>query len=188
MPKVPLSVAEDLEKEVKKRILPYTVDYMVVGSVGRGEPFVGDLDILVYPKKLGIPGSDKPNYQISQIQREVQSMGQWHKGGTRQMTIRNILNSGISLDLFLCHPPAQWGVLVAVRLNPAELVIWMKAQIDIRGYKREYGAIHDQAGREIKVPTEEDYFKLAGLEWCPAGARRELAWQLGLEPTIKEVG
>lgn len=181
-PRVPLSVVEELEREVKKRILPYTVDYMVVGSVGRKEAFVGDLDILVYPKKTGIPEvTSRPNYQIGQIQRAVESMGQWHKGGSRQMTVRNIFNSGINLDLFLCHPPAQWGVLVAVRLNPAELVIWMKTQIDVRGYEREHGTIH-QAGREVKVPTEEDYFKLAGLEWCPAEARRELAWQLGLEP------
>lgn len=179
-PKYPLNQATPLVEEIKSRLSPYIINFQPVGSIGRHESMVGDIDILVYPAKY-TSNNKSGVYMIGQIERELKLMGQWHKGGTRAMTIRNVLDSPFQLDLFLCHPPAQWGVLVGVRLNPAEFVIWAKAKIDSLGYVRENGTIFKD-GVEIKVPTEQDYFKLLGLDWVPAGARRELCWRMGLEP------
>lgn len=179
-PRHSLAKVEALLPELEARLRPYTVDYMVVGSVGRKEPLVGDLDILIYPKKENHSGIG--TYPIPKIQRELQAIGTWHKGGTRAMSVRNILGTNISLDLFLCHPPAQWGILVGSRLNPAEFVVWAKAKFDDL-YIRENGTLFDyKTGVEIKVPDEKTYFKLLGVEWCPPTQRRELCERMGLEP------
>lgn len=164
-----LSVAQILEKRWK---IWYKKDkFMVVGSAGRGEPEVADLDILLSPR---FPH----DIYIAEFRKDLKGMGTWLRGGDRQM--KTEVPGGLKLDIFLQHPPAQWGVLVAVRLNPAPFVIWAKQNIDAMGLKREGGTIYDANGYEIPIPTEQDYFNLLGLDWVEPDKRVELCEKLGI--------
>ncbi len=162
-------VGHDLIPKLLKLLGDHVSRFEIVGSLGRDEPVIGDLDILVEPMEGSIP----------EIRYLVESNGTWVKGAERLMKVENIFNSPLTLDLWLCHPPAQWGVLTAVRLNPAPLVIYGKERIDKKGYRRKGGAIYTAMG-EIKVPEEEDWFKLIDVEFVPPEERWELTRRLRL--------
>ena len=139
--------------------------FLLVGSLGRKEEVVGDIDILVIPKS------------ITAIRNKLRRIGRWKKGGERQMSVEGIFNSPFDLDLFLCHPPAQWGVLQAVRLNPIPLVLYGKQILDEAGYTRGGGALSlDDV--PIQVPTEEDWFKLVGIPYVPPKERWDLVAEI----------
>lgn len=153
-------------------IRPYIKRSMFVGSIGREESMVGDIDILVEPKNAEA---------IKRIKASLMNFGSWNRGADRMMVVDNLYGSGIKLDLFLCHAPAQWGVLVGVRLNPKDLVIWAKAKLDGLGYQREGGTVKDRHGVEVHIPDERDWFHLLEIEWTPANRRYELCKTLGIE-------
>lgn len=158
---------------------------MIVGSLGREEHKVGDIDILVTP-------ASKHTYHIEAIRHKLKRMGEWSRGADRQMSVKNIFNTGISLDLFLQHPPSQWGCLVFYRLNPAPLVIWGKKVIENSGLIHEGGTVYTSQSKKpetvIDLPTEQSMFDLFGLEYCPPTARWDIVHKLGLEKdeVIKE--
>lgn len=162
-------VGEDLIPKLLKLLGNDISRFEIVGSLGRHEPKIRDLDILVEPMEGSIP-------EITYLMRES---GDWKKGADRYMCVENILGSPLQLDLYLCHPPAQWGVLTAVRLNPAPLVIYGKKIIDQKGYRREGGTIFS-AMAEVRVPEEEDWFKLIDVEFVPPEERWELTRRLRL--------
>lgn len=167
----PLAKGFQIAAEVIRRLDPHIHRFCYVGSLGRWEDVLGDIDILVEPNN------------IPAIDAEMKRMGEWVRGGERQMTIKNTLNSETYLDLFLCHPPAQWGVITAVRLNPAPLVIHGKKVLEEKGYRHVDGTIlYDTLGGtdEIDVPFESDWFDLIGVEFVRPEDRWELTRKLRL--------
>lgn len=165
--KYPAKDTEEIVYKIFDDLIDYTSRFTVVGSLGRKESEVGDIDILVIP--TDIPG----------IRRKLGLIGAWNRGGDRFMAVDNVYDSPFGLDLFLCHPPAQWGVLTAVRLNPIPLVIYGKKKIDEQGYERKGGGI-SLDGVPLRLPKEEDWFKLVGIPYVPVTERWELVEKLGL--------
>lgn len=162
----------DLIKPQIKRDNQLRLKVSWVGSIGREESQVGDIDILIAPEDQA---------SIRKIKANLLKIGEWSRGADRMMVVDNVFGSGIKLDLFLCHPPAQWGVLEAVRLNPKEFVIWAKAKLDGMGYRREGGTIYDKHEQEIYVHDEKAYFRLLDVEWVQPNRRYELCKKLGIE-------
>jgi DNA polymerase/3'-5' exonuclease PolX len=163
--------AQDTKEFVYKifcAISPYTSKFKLVGSLGRKEDQVGDIDILVEPT------------DIPAIRAELSKMGTWKRGGDRLMVINNVFDSVFQFDLWLSHPPSQWGVAVAIRLNPAPLVIYGKKVIDSKGLTRGGGTIFN-GDQELSIPEEEDWFKLVDLPYVEVTERWKLVEELGLE-------
>lgn len=155
---------------VHEKIAHLVDKFMLVGSLGRKESRICDVDILVIPTDI---------HDIPSIRTELRMMGEWKRGGSRNMVVENIFKSGLNLDLYLCHPPAQWGVLTAVRLNPAPLVIEGKRRIDNAGLTRKGGTIFDGT-RELRIAEEVDWFDLIGIKFVPPWKRWELTRDLRL--------
>ena len=166
----PRAEAHEISFKIHEEIAPYVEKFSLVGSLGRMESHVADIDILVIPKEG----------HISTIQAALSSMGDWKKGGKRAMTVEHILGSPFQLDLFLCHPPAQWGILTAVRLNPIPLVIYGKQVLDDMGLVRGGGDLHDAMGGRMRVEHEFDWFDLVGIPYVAAEDRWELTRRLRL--------
>ena len=154
----------------------------IVGSLGRKEKVICDIDLLIQPVNVQvIPG----------IINELRSYGEITRGDggktkgslARQVKVRNVFGSGMNLDLFLCHPPAQWGVITAVRLNPIPFVIWAKRRLDSFGYRRQSGTIFvKDVDREVEcaLPREEEWFGLLGIPFRPPEERWALTRELRL--------
>ena len=166
-----LKLGQELAYRVHEKIAHYTNKFILVGSLGRNENRICDVDLLIEPKDT--------TQALSSIREELKLMGDWRKGGDRNMLVENILNTTVMLDLYICHPPAQWGVLTAVRLNPVPLMLEGKRRIDEAGLTRKGGTIFD--GKvELELPTEQDWFKLVKIPFVPPEKRWELTRDLRL--------
>ncbi|MDP3940636.1 MAG: hypothetical protein Q8R92_21185 [Deltaproteobacteria bacterium] len=76
------------------------------------------------------------------------------------------------LDLFLCRPPAQWGLLLAIRTGPADFsreLMRAAARQRLRVFDC---ALHGQAGNVLLTPTEQDVFAALGWNDVPPEMRR----------------
>jgi len=163
-------VGQEVTYKVFDLIRKQVSEFNLVGSLGRKEKRICDVDILV-----------KPNDQssIEEIRRLLKENGEWVKGAMRNMVVDKIFDSELRLDLFLCHAPAQWGVLTAVRLNPIPLVIHGKELIDALGYERKGGAIYANDA-PLELPRERDWFNLINIPYVKPEARWELTRDLRL--------
>ena len=157
------SILDSIEHTIKRSVL--------VGSLGREANYTCDIDILVEPWCES---------DIKKIRIQLEHMGKWKRGGERMMSVDNVFNSGLTLDLFLCHPPAQWGVLTAVRLNPAPLVIHGKKIIDEMGLTRRNASVFSKSGEVISLSTEAAWFELIGIPFVSPSKRWELTRDLRL--------
>lgn len=178
---IPLKRAADLAAVVFMELEPVVARAVVCGGIRRGAPKVHDIDIVVEPT-FQPTLLDEPLPILQPIFDRVRQLpGEWSKGGDRYLQIRNVLNSGIALELYLCHPPAEWGSLVAIRTGPWQLGRHAVTQMRLRGFQHAQGGVQSlKTGARIPVPDEETFFELAGLPLVPPEERTALAQHLGL--------
>jgi DNA polymerase/3'-5' exonuclease PolX len=152
--------------EIANRIItslePFCERIVVAGSVRRGKPDVKDIEILAKP----FSGITDLGGNLVPADVDVSSLGRVLKNGPKYKQIA--LSEGINLDLFLVTPPAQWGVLLAIRTGPAD---FSKRLVSIRrfgGYlpswaKVKDGAVWHSKGDLLLMPEEKDFFEFCGL-------------------------
>lgn len=86
----------------------------------------------------------------------------------------------ISVDLFIVTPPAQWGVIMALRTGPALYSKWLVTQ------RSKGGALHDDSyvrdgavwydGEPLPMPEEVDFFTFLGVPSLPP-TDRQAPWR-----------
>lgn len=98
------------------------------------------------------------------------------KSGPRYKQIA--LPEGIKLDLFMVLPPAQWGVIFAIRTGPAEFSRWIVTSRPTgalpAGYRVKDGGVRRNSWEEgfiISMPEEIDFLDFLGLGWIEPGDR-----------------
>lgn len=72
---------------------------------------------------------------------------------------------GLPVDLFIVRPPAEWGVVFALRTGPGD---WNTRLVtDARNYLRRVadGCVLYAAGQRVPCPEEEDFFAGLVQEW-----------------------
>lgn len=162
--KLPWAEAAEIAKRLSADLASVVVRVKVVGSVRRRKPEVGDIELLVEPKTMpDLLGGTEPD--IDSIRMTVRSWGRIVKGGARYIQVAAY--AGVQVDIFLCHPPAQWGSLLAIRTGPGDLGRHAVTRMIERGYRHEEGHVVDRAGNVIPTPEEGDFFRLAGLPCLP---------------------
>ena len=88
----------------------------------------------------------------------------------------------IKLDLFLCTPPSDWGVLYLIRTGPAEFSHWIVTQRCRggglpNGYRVEDNRVLARTTNDyIPCPEEIDFLNFCKLDWIAPSIRRPL-WQ-----------
>lgn len=178
-PRVPFAEAFELARTVSEALEPVCVRSKVAGSLRRRRPDVGDIEFVVEPlTDLVLPGLDRPGPpNVDIIRTAAAKLGDLQPNKNplaRQLTIENLLGrTGLRCELYLVHPPAQWGSILAIRTGPRAL-----APLVMKGFRR-------QGLRHINghVPghstaTEEEYFQLAGVPFVIPRLRDDLATEL----------
>jgi DNA polymerase/3'-5' exonuclease PolX len=129
----------------------------LAGSLRRGDDDAGDIDLVVQPRDLRMD-----------VRYWVRSWGPITKGGARYLQVMHY--AGCPVDVYVVRPPAQWGVILAARIGPAEL--WLKAKEELKKYGMysQGGCIHKGAGI-VPCPDEQTFYKLAGLPYSPPEQR-----------------
>lgn len=177
-PRFPFDVAYATAKEVSERLSPTLEKLKAVGSLCRRRPSVGDLEFLAIPffDEDLFGGNPKPI--LDPVRLALHELGTWVKGGDRFMQVSDVLGTeGLSLDLYLVHPPAEWGSLEAIRTGPRLLGLLCMMRLAQNGYTHQGGRVL-KGGKTIPTATEEDFFKLAGIACLPPNQRDAQAAQL----------
>lgn len=195
-------IAEDLRSKIEPACEPGMTE--IVGSVRRRRQDVGDIEILGVP----IPKAPRPEFGmpafstlIDKLLYELIKCGFLYlatQDGPKKKKFGINLNAynlrslnPFYLELYLCTPPAQWGVLSVIRTGPNKQednfstwcvtnrsaggalpdgyivkhgAVWLMDQVDHRREPR-------KGESPIEMPTEESFFQLLGMDWIEPQAR-----------------
>lgn len=181
--------ARPIADELVREFAPYCESGRceVAGSLRRGKAEVGDIEIVCMPV-LAVDLFGNPSAGRCAIDGAIDEMlvegrlGSISKAGFRYCQFA--LPEGIKLDLFMVRPPAQWGVIFAIRTGPEKFSQWIVTPRRKRGAlpsdcRVKGGAVH-RGGSAIPMPEERDFFGLLGLGWvAPADRRAEMDVYVG---------
>lgn len=160
--KWPHAAALEVAKEMVDALRPFVQRVKVVGSLRRRREEVGDIELLVEPQMqtADLLGGMAPD--VASVRQILGTFGRIGKGADRY--IRTELFNGIGCDTFLCHAPANWHVLLAIRTGPMHLGRWAVTRMHDFGLRCGDGRIISRAtGREHEVTSEAGFFAAAGL-------------------------
>lgn len=160
---------------------------VIVGSLRRQKPDVGDIEILYKPlfqeRETGLFGDGVEVKNLSFIQLTLM-----RNAGTLVDRVdknnrcsfgpryQRVSFEGIPLDLFACYEPADWGVLQLIRTGPADFshrIVTPKSQggrLPLGMYVKD-GGLWDR-GTQISIPTEEAFFEAIGMDYIEPEDRR----------------
>jgi DNA polymerase/3'-5' exonuclease PolX len=176
---MPWAEAYALAEHAAARLRPHVVRLKAVGSLRRRRERCNDLEFLAEPRMVeaDLFGTMAPD--LGGLRAALLELGTWVKGGERMMQITDFNGrAGLKLEIYLCHPPAQWGSLLAIRTGPYELGREAVTRMRERGVRHEDGRVVDQRGNVIPTPTEEAFFGLAGLPCLAPNQRDQFAGEL----------
>ena len=156
----------------QSRLLPYCERVGIAGSVRRMKPEVHDIEIVVAPlivETVDLFGSKI--VEMDMLEQVIEARLQagdftLKKNGPRFKQLE--LPEGITVDLFIVRPSAQWGVIFALRTGPADYSHWLVTHKSyggaLPGYLKMKGGALWYGDELIKTPEEEDFFQAIGVE------------------------
>jgi DNA polymerase/3'-5' exonuclease PolX len=155
----------------------------IAGSIRRRKETVKDVEIVLIPKTepTGMFGDGPPASLQFQLVQEWASVGVFRhrldKNGRPACGPRfqRLIFEGMPLDVFCVLPPAQWGLILAIRTGPWEFSKRMMTPKHLGGMlpmgcKVQDGQLWDRQ-QPIPLPEEEDVFRHLGMDWIEPEAR-----------------
>ena len=155
----------------------------IAGSLRRGKAEVHDIELVATPRYEARDGADlwATTVEVDTLEERVRSlidMGfvrlrdvESHKqdgsitiGHRDGDSYKALECSGIPVDLFIVRPPADWGVIFAIRTGPGD---WNQRIVtDCQKYLRrvEKGRVY-RGGKYVPCPEEEDFFAAVGQDF-----------------------
>jgi DNA polymerase/3'-5' exonuclease PolX len=184
---VPLETARVLADELRALLAPACERIEVAGSIRRSKPTVGDIEPVAVPRverrQADLFGDqvEETNLLTARCAEllaagvlvprpDKNGVGRW---GPRY---KAATYAGLAVDLFSVLPPAQWGLIYAIRTGPAafshQLVTprrlggWLPDGLHVRD-----GAILEADGTLVPTPEEEYVFAVLGRAYLAPAAR-----------------
>lgn len=154
----------------------------VAGSLRRGRPDVGDIELVAIPTitRETVPDGmfDERIVERDGLAEAVEALRadgvliphpDRPAMGQRYSRLLHV-GSGLQVDLFAVLPPAQWGVIFLIRTGPADYSQRVVTLARKRGYHVSAGAVHrgglgcgSSPCEVIATPDEYDVLRLFGL-------------------------
>ena len=159
--RLPLAEAEHIAVGVMQQLEPHCEVISLAGSIRRGRPAIGDIEIVCVPK----PYDASPLFSSGL----ATVVNQWEKvrGELPCRYTQRILPEGIKLDLFMVEADG-YGLQLAIRTGSADWCRTVLAPAWVRaGYRSEGGLLRGAhvPGYVVPVRTEPELFRLIGLPW-----------------------
>lgn len=190
----PWAEAAAIARPLAEQLIPLCEPGRVklAGSLRRKRSEVGDIEIVAHPRMITPPAAAQEGLfspepvaeplvpDLDGVRAVVRDWGTLLKCGDR--FIQAVLDDKTVVDVFLVHPPAQWGSILAIRTGPAELGELAVTRMRDAGLRHVSGHVEDSTGRVIPTPDEETFFRLAGLPCLPPEERDTTAARRPVAP------
>jgi DNA polymerase/3'-5' exonuclease PolX len=156
----------------------------VAGSVRRGAPDVGDIELVAVPLIESVPLGFFDTAEVSTLDLLLYTLviqGTLAAPAVRgeRYTKLHHAASGLQVDLFIVRPPASWGVIFLIRTGPAAYSQALVTEARRRHFHVAGGALHRGGlgcGAEpceaIPTPEEKDVYRALGLPFVAPADRR----------------
>ena len=177
--RLPLAQAEDIAHEVVALLGHVCHRIEIAGSIRRRKPDVGDVEIVCVPK-VESAGEDLFGESIGAMNLQLEAVhrlladGTFYdrldKNGHRACgeRMQRLLFMDFPLDIFCVLPPAQWGVIFAIRTGSANFshrFMTPKPHGNMPfGMRVENGQLLDR-GVVVPTPEEADFFAAIGMDY-----------------------
>ncbi len=164
------------------RVAAYLRDYPglfskveVAGSIRRGKPVVGDIEIVALASR-----SCRPEGVRTVLERIGVCRGQRNKAGASapwgeryyRGTLELAPGTEVGVDLFVVRPPAEWGVVYLIRTGSAEFSQAIVTRLHRWGLHSDQGRIvRSDTGEVLPCGHESTFFRYARLPWIPPELR-----------------
>lgn len=168
-----LHEAQAHAENLQALLAPLCKRTLIVGSVRREAMNCKDIELLVEPLDefcFGFEFEQMLNALI--FLPRLDAHNRKHMGNrSKRLIYKPSQFEGIPFDLFICLPPAQFGVLAAIRTGPAEFSQAIVTQRPYgflpQGHKVKDGGVQTNVGQTLQMPEEEDFLKFLGLNTHP---------------------
>lgn len=181
---VPLEVAMPCAEALLELLAPACERIAIAGSARRRKPAVSDIELVVAPRFETAPAGDL--WGEGTVERDCLAELLVEQRDTGELVPRRVIlhrangsleearrvgpayqaleHRGIPVDLFIVRPPAEWGVIFALRTGPGD---WnTRLVIECRRYgRRVRGGRLYVLGRHVACPEEADFFRALGQPW-----------------------
>jgi DNA polymerase/3'-5' exonuclease PolX len=168
-------VASKLASEAVAYLDPYCIRLQVVGSVRRQKPGgIHDIEVLCVPKLVEsettltpVPAL-RPETVETLLVRAPFGYGRPDKNGRAAPfsdKYYRLTYKQEGFDLFVCQPPAEWGLLELIRTGPADFSHEFVTRLWEYGLRSRDGHIEDAKGKRVPTPEEADAFRACRLQY-----------------------
>ncbi len=176
--RVPLVVGERLASHLLGGLRGYPGLFSRVeaaGSIRRGKPEVGDVEVVAQATRGCRPESVRTVLERLHVRRgEPNKRGAAAPWGERYYRGLAPIAEGteVGVDLFVVFPPAEWGVVFAIRTGSAEFSQACVTRLHRWGLRSELGRILKvSTGETLPCGNESMFFRYARLPWIPPKLR-----------------
>ena len=171
-PDFTLQQAAQIAENYRMQLAPYCTRIEIAGSVRREKSIVHDIELVAVPLICDVRDMFG-TFISSQSALEValpHLLTLWGasaiKNGPKYKQFG--LAENIKLDLFLVTPPAEWGVIFALRTGSADFSHRLVTSRKYGGFLPSYakvrdGQVIDSNGDSIPMPEEGDFLEFCGL-------------------------
>ena len=172
---IPLARARKVAEKVAAELAPFCARIEVAGSIRRGRPEVGDIDLVLLP-------TDR-----KAIEQRVTARCRLEKCGEQFLVA--VMAEGTQLDLWFAHGgapverdifgaplgpqrPANFGSLLLCRTGSAGHNVFLVERAKRKGlvWNAHWG-VYDRYGVNVASEREEDIFRALGLAFVPPEQR-----------------
>jgi DNA polymerase (family X) len=176
--RLPLATARRLAEKIAGELRPFCEQLEIAGSIRRGRPDCGDIDLVLLP-------SCRAN--VGRIVDRCARHATIHKRGEQYVVFT--LANGFQLDLWFAHSgevtqpdlldpavetaPGNFGVLLLARTGSAMFNVWIAQVAKAAGlhFNPHRGIERTKGGRVIAATEEAEVFSALGLQFIPPEKR-----------------
>lgn len=167
----------------------------IAGSLRRRRAYVSDVEIVAAPRwenRVVEPGllinewtpvdllEERVDELLGDHRIRLRDVETHRSGGAIEITHKNgpaykaLEADGIPVDLFVVRPPAEWGVIFALRTGPGDWNTRLVTECQAIGRRVRDGRVEVWGSghwQPIATPEEADFFRAVGQPWLDPDQR-----------------
>ncbi len=186
---IDLATAAAIAGELRELLAPACVRIAVAGSIRRQKAEVHDIELVAIPVVDAVADGlwgdttdvDRLEERILELLRagrlQARDVVSHRADGTTDAghklgrAFKALVYRRLPVDLFIVRPPAEWGVIFALRTGPGDWNTRLVTDAH-RFLRRVEGGQVIAHGKPVPCPEEEDFFAAIGQEWIDPPGRR----------------